>query len=89
VDIEPDSLVSLLKSFVGRAGAAGVIGTEVRVNQPLAVQVAEIFFDEFVNKGTAVSQALHKIQLHFLSKGNLFGLMYTPYCSADLKLGRN
>ena len=89
VDIEPDSLVSLLKSFVGRAGAAGVIGTEVRVNQPLAVKVAEIFFDEFVNKGTAVSQALHKIQLHFLNKGNLFGLMYTPYCSADLKLGRN
>ena len=89
VDIEPDSLVSLLRSFVGRAGAAGVIGTEVRVNQSLAIKVAEIFFDEFVNKGTAVSQALHKIQLHFLSKGNLFGLMYTPYCSADLKLARN
>jgi hypothetical protein len=89
VDIEPDSLVSLLKAFVGRASAAGVIGTEVRVNQQLAIQVAEIFFDEFVNKGTEVSQVLHKIQLHFLSKGNLFGLVYTPYCSADLKLVRN
>jgi YesN/AraC family two-component response regulator len=86
VDVTPESLVSLLRAFVKNGRAAGVIGTEVRVNQALAMAMAEAFFGLFVNERQSVAEALHRVQIDFLNKGNLFGLVYTPYCSADLKL---
>lgn len=86
LDILPDSLVSLLKAFMGHANAAGIIGTEVRVDQNLGYRIAEMFFDEFVNERKKVWEALQTIRFHFLCQGNLFGLIYTPYCSADLQL---
>ncbi len=85
VEISPDTLVSYLDAFVGAAHAAGVIGTEVRVNQRLAMEVATQFFGRFF-RGETVDQALHTIRLGLLAQGNLFGLAYTPYCWADLQL---
>lgn len=87
LEIEPDALISLVDVFVGKGRAAGVIGTEARVNQVLAIDAAESFFKQFVNERKTVAEALHNIRIDFLSKGNLFGLVYTPYCSADLRLG--
>ena len=83
VEISPDTLVSYLDAFVGAGQAAGVIGTEVRVNQRLAMEVATQFFERFF-RGETVDQALHAIRLGLLAQGNLFGLAYTPYCWADL-----
>ena len=86
LDILPDSLVSLLKAFMGHANAAGIIGTEVRVDQNLGYRIAEMFFDGFVNERKKVWEVLQAIRFHFLRQGNLFGLIYTPYCSAELQL---
>lgn len=85
VEISPDTLVSYLDAFVGAAHAAGVIGTEVRINQGLAMEVARQFFERFF-RGETVDQALHAIRLALLAQGNLFGLAYTPYCWSDLQL---
>jgi hypothetical protein len=85
VEIDPDTLVSYLDAFVGTAAAAGVIGTEVKVNQALGMEVALQFFRRFF-QGVGVDQALHEIRLDFLAEGNLLGLVYTPYCWAHLRL---
>ncbi len=87
-EINPDTLVSYLGAFVGTARAAGVIGTEVKVHQDLAMELATEFFGRFVRDGWSVERALREVRLDFLRDGNLFGLLYTPYCWADLTLVR-
>jgi hypothetical protein len=84
--IEPETLVSYLDAFVTRGNAAGVIGTEVKVPQSLAMDLAEKFFQRLLSRKHTVESALHEIRLEYLAAGNLFGLMYTPYCWADLRL---
>ena len=97
LEIHPDTLVSYLDAFVGSARAAGVIGTEVRVNQYLAMKVAEQFFDLLLvqektvagqSKSFNVDEALRTIRLDYLADGNLLGLVYTPYCWAELCVTR-
>lgn len=93
LEIHPKTLVSYLDAFVGTARAAGVIGTEVRINQDLAMKVAEQFFDLLLAqqqtvdgkaKPFTVDEALRTIRLDYLADGNLLGLVYTPYCWAEL-----
>jgi hypothetical protein len=84
--IAPDDLVDYVGAFVGKANAVGVIGTEVKVSQELAMSAAELFFGSLVGAGSTVDEALRRIKESFLSSGNLFGLVYTPYCFADLRL---
>jgi len=85
LEINPDTLTTYLEAFVGAGHAAGVIGTEVKVSQALAMDVAISFF-EWLFQGASVDQALHTVRLDYLKCGNLFGLVYTSYCWADLKL---
>jgi hypothetical protein len=61
-----------------------VIGTEVRVKQDLAMNVAEQFFDLLLVQKNTVDEALRRIRLDYLAEGNLLGLLYTPYCWAEL-----
>lgn len=89
VEIKPETIVPLLVAFVKMAHAAGVIGTEVRIGTGFAIEFAQGFFDAFVNQGASVKEAMHNVKLDFLNNGNLFGLVYTPYCSADLHLRFN
>lgn len=85
LEINPDSLVTYLDAFIESAHASGVIGTEVRVHQELAMEAARDFFSSFLG-GDTTGQALHKMQAGFLRSGNLFGLLYTPYCWSDLTI---
>lgn len=89
LEIHPETLVSYLDAFVGGAHAAGVIGTEVKVNQNLAMMVAESFFRTFLSEQATVESALRAVRMDFLANGNLLGLLYTPYCWAELKLARS
>jgi hypothetical protein len=82
-ELTPGLLVNFVDEF-SRAYAAGVIGTEITVLQPLASEAAVQFFGYFQKNGLNVGQALQQMRLHFLMKGNLLGLAYTPYCSANL-----
>lgn len=84
--IEPETLVSYLDAFVTWGHAAGVIGTEVKVAQTLAMDVAEQFFRRLLGKQHTVETALHEIRIDYLASGNLLGLIYTPYCWADLRM---
>lgn len=88
-ELTPDLLVDFVDSFIG-VHAAGVIGTEILLLQEIASEAAEQIL-VMMNKKNAgeylsVGEAIRKMRLHFLGKGNLLGLAYTPYCSADLRL---
>jgi hypothetical protein len=85
LEINPDTLVSYLDVLMGTAHAAGVIGPEVKVRQSQAMAIALDFFRQFF-EGETVAQALHHIRLDYLAAGNLYGLLYTPYCWSDLRL---
>jgi hypothetical protein len=76
--IYPSTLVSYLDAFVGTARAAGVIGTEVKVNPALASRFAERFFELLLTESRSVEFALRTIRFEYLAAGHLFGLVYTP-----------
>jgi hypothetical protein len=84
VELDPQALFNYVTAFVTGANAAGVIGTEVKVSQPLAMEFAQLFFDELLTSGATVASAMRRARIAFLARGNLFGLIYTPYCWADL-----
>jgi len=60
-------------------------GTEIKVSQTLAMRVAEQFFQSWLS-GQTVETALRAIRMDFLRQGNIFGLVYTPYCWSELKI---
>lgn len=73
-----------MTAFVGTAQVVGVIGTETKVDQSLAMAVGEQFFGCLLTPGATVDDALWEIKLEGLRAANLIGLVYTPYCFADL-----
>jgi hypothetical protein len=89
-ELTPEVLVNFVDSFIG-VYAAGVIGTEILLHQKIANEAAEELLTAVNSKDktgntVSVGEAIRLMRLHFLGKGNLLGLAYTPYCSADLKL---
>lgn len=90
--IDPSDLVDYVRVFVSDAGAVGAVGTEARVHQGLARDLAEQFFAVLFaspsSRAPTVGDALHAARSGFLQCGNLFGLAYTPYCSCDLTVAR-
>ena len=78
------TLVDLAGSFVRFANAAGVLGTEVAMEQGLASYVAERLLELVVGQHQPVGRALHQIRWQLLAKGNVMGLAYTPYCLSTL-----
>jgi hypothetical protein len=86
IEINPDTLGSFLESFMETEFASGIIGTEVSVDQTLAMDFANKFFTDFVKESKSVGEAIHAARLAYLAKQSLFGLVYTPYCFADLSL---
>lgn len=83
-ELTPDLLTNFVDVFES-ANAGGVIGTEISIDQSIASEAAESFLSFFGNHRT-VGESLRLLRLHFLRKGNLLGLAYTPYCSAELRL---
>jgi hypothetical protein len=79
------TLANFVGAFVGRAGASGMIGTEVGIDQRLAGPIMERFLSRFV-AGTSVGAALRATRWDLLSLGNVMGLAYTPYCLSGLKI---
>ncbi|MDX3691975.1 CHAT domain-containing protein [Streptomyces europaeiscabiei] len=83
-DNEPATWLGFVDAFSG-LHASGIIGTEVAVEQAFATEVAELFWQHFVD-GETVGAALHKVRMELLGKGNVLGLAYTAYCSNSLRL---
>ncbi|GAA2797590.1 leucine-rich repeat domain-containing protein [Kribbella solani] len=86
--LQPSDVVSFVDAFAG-LHAAGVIGTEISVSQRVAGEVALNFYRQFVGSdGATAGTALYRTRIDLLRKGNIAGLVYTPFCSMDLMLER-
>jgi hypothetical protein len=91
LEINPDTVSSYVEAFVASGHAAGVIGTEVRVQHELAMELAKEFFARLLELNAqdaalaTVDAALRAARMSFLSRGSIFGLAYTPFCWADLR----
>jgi hypothetical protein len=80
------TLSDLAGAFVRLANAAGVLGTEVAVEQGLAGHVAEQFLELVAVRGQRVGDALRQVRWRLLGQGNVMGLAYTPYCLSTLTI---
>jgi hypothetical protein len=60
----------------------------VTVHPDLASDAAVQFYSHFLEADGSVDQAIRAMGCDFLAKGNVMGLAYTPYCSAELHLER-
>ncbi|HEX6748363.1 MAG TPA: CHAT domain-containing protein [Longimicrobium sp.] len=83
-ELEPGRLLNFVSTF-GFAGAAGVIGTEISVQLPVAIEAADLLLGALV-RGAAADDALREMRWALADKGNLLGLAYTMYALAGLKL---
>jgi hypothetical protein len=88
VGYSPDALSPFIEKLVQDRGAAGVLGTEIPVWEPLATEFARLFLAEFLNNQTA-GQALLKARRTLLAKNNPLGVIYTLYAAACLRLQRS
>lgn len=91
-DLRPGEVLNFVSAFA-LAGAAGIIGTEVSVQLPVATEIAELLFEKLVagdrlGEPIGLGQAMREIRWELANKGNLFGLCYTPYGLADLHVVR-
>jgi hypothetical protein len=80
----PGSLTSLVDAFVKTAGASGVIGTEISIEQGLGGWAMELFLSAL--RDEPVGEALRTTRWEMFRGGNLIGLAYTPYCLAGLSV---
>src|SRR5207244_9744776 len=83
--LEPEQAFEFVSRFVDVAGAAGVIGTEITIFEPLACAFAEECLRRFLG-GAEIGQAVRGARLAVLKAGNPLGLAYVPFVAADLRL---
>jgi hypothetical protein len=83
-DLTPGQMLNFVAPFT-QAGASGVIGTEISVLLPVAVEVAEMLIRSLA-AGEPIADAIRAIRWNLIDRGNLLGLAYTPYCFADLRV---
>ncbi|MEU5259961.1 hypothetical protein [Amycolatopsis sp. NPDC021455] len=79
------TLSNFVDAFANRAGAAGVIGTEITIEQGMAGWAMEELLRSLVD-GAGVGQALRALRWRMINRGNVMGLAYTLYCVAGLRL---
>jgi CHAT domain len=91
-NLTPGQMVSFVTAFTG-AGASGVIGTEVSVTLPIAIEFAERVLERInqpavpgATQRVPIGEAIRQVRWDLANKGNLLGLAYTPYCLANLQL---
>ena len=82
----PKMVLDFVASFVISLHAAGVIGTEISIFEPLACAFAEECLRRFLAKGEAIGDAVRMARLKLLEQGNPLGLIYIVYANASLRL---
>jgi len=87
LSLSPESVADFLQEFTV-AGAAGVVGTETSVDERLAQEVGLEFLKGFA-QGRAAAPVIQELRHRLLLKNNPLGLVYTPYCYAELHLESN
>jgi CHAT domain-containing protein len=89
--LNPEISLHFVSSFVQQSGAAGVIGTEITIFEPLAAQFAEQCLSRFLGasphtESMPIGKAVRGARLEILKQGNPLGLVYIPYAVATLRL---
>lgn len=85
LEIQNKTLVSYLDAFITNSHAAGVIGPEVKVKTSVAMDIG-LEFSRLFFSGKSVGETMHLLRTDYLADGNLYGLIYTPYCWSDLTI---
>lgn len=86
VDVEPERAIDLVGAFLDTAGAAGVVGTEITVFEPLATAFAQLVVPAFL-QGVPLGAAIRRARVELLaSQHNPLGLVYIPFALSSLAL---
>jgi subtilase family serine protease len=83
--LEPEKAIEFVSPLVQVSRAAGVIGTEITVFEPLARVFAKECLGRFV-RGDPIGEAVRCARLALLKEGNPLGLVYVPFVLAGLRL---
>jgi hypothetical protein len=75
VEFNTHSLANFVEGFVGRCGAAGLVGTEITVEQGLAGFAFEHLLEN-ARSGSTVGEALRRLRWMMASRGNTMGFAY-------------
>jgi hypothetical protein len=86
-DLGPGAILNFVSAFA-TLGAGGVIGTEVSVRLPVAIEMAEAIFNAISKDERPIATALRDARWALANKGNLLGLAYTLYGLANYHLTR-
>jgi hypothetical protein len=86
--LEPRYALNMVDAFVRRAGASGVIGTEITVFESLAVSFADELFSRFLAEAQPLGEAVRQARLALLARGNPLGLVYIAYAAPQLRLAQ-
>jgi hypothetical protein len=86
--LKPSDLLTFVSTFAD-LGASGVIGTEISVRLPVAVEIAQMVFEGLAKTNMTICDVMYQVRWKLASKGSLLGLAYTPYCMANLHLVAN
>lgn len=87
VDVEPEKAIEMVSGFLSTVGAAGVVGTEITVFEPLATKFAEGLFQEMVRRRRPLGEAVRTTRHNLLRSAlNPLGLVYIPFALASLQL---
>jgi hypothetical protein len=81
---DPSTVLSFVHRL-GELGAAGVIGTEVPIHEYLGCAFGQFLFERLM-KGERVGRIVYDFRRELLRSRNLLGLVYVPYCYADLRI---
>ena len=84
--LEPETALDLVNGFVEASRAAGIIGAEITIFEPIAVTFAEECLRRFLVERQTIGEAIRGARLRMLQAGNPLGLVYIPYVMAGLKL---
>ena len=84
--LDPTKPWNFVETFVRKAYASGVIGTEITVFEPLACDFAEEVLQRFVRDDVTLGRAVRESRLSLLRRGNPLGLAYVPYAPTELHM---
>ena len=84
--VTPKYALNFVQSFVQSHNAAGVVGTEITIFEPIAVTFAEECLKQFLQNGKTLGEAVRSARLKMLQDGNPLGLVYIPYAVPGLKV---
>ncbi len=88
-DLSPGDVLTFVGTL-SKLNAGGVIGTEVSVQLPVALEVARLMFEKLLpangKAGQQVGETMRQVRWELANKGNLLGLAYTAYCMSSLHL---